>query len=366
MGFECPASGPVFGENGVTQTAKLDSIQALRGIAVLGVVGFHMLAMERKYSGGDLLLPQALQWGQLGVDLFFAISGFVMVMVTQGRFQRAGEVPRFLWHRLTRIYPTYWFYFLLTLAVFLIKPDWVNASQGHQADLLSSLFLYPTDTPPLVMVAWSLIHELWFYAVFALLLLLPEKWLPWLLLTWGLCIAVVNQAVDLNALPAPARIALHGYTLEFILGALAALCVYRLPIAASRFQLQLLQVGALIGLGVAFIADIASAAPHWRAATVGGLSALLLFCCAVLERRGQGIQPGLLHAIGNASYTIYLSHLLVLGVIGRLWQLVAVPGSPWDNLLAYALMLSAVVVYGFVGLRFIERPALALAKRLHP
>jgi exopolysaccharide production protein ExoZ len=85
------------------------------------------------------------------------ISGFIMVTVTKGRFTLDGEVMRFLWGRLTRIYPTYWFYFFLTLAVFLIKPDWVNASQGHQIQLIPSFFLLPSHQLPLVMVAWSLI-----------------------------------------------------------------------------------------------------------------------------------------------------------------------------------------------------------------
>ena len=138
---------------------KLQSIQALRGIALLGVIGFHFLFIEKKYSGGDFLLPDFLHLGQSGVDLFFVISGFIMVTVTKGRFTLNGEVIRFLWGRLTRIYPTYWFYFFLTLAIFLIKPAWVNASQEHQTQLISSFLLLPSDQLPLVMAAWSLSHE---------------------------------------------------------------------------------------------------------------------------------------------------------------------------------------------------------------
>jgi peptidoglycan/LPS O-acetylase OafA/YrhL len=96
---------------------KLRSIQALRGVAVLSVVAFHALSIEQKYSGGDLLFPDFLRLGQSGVDLFFVISGFVMVTVTKGRFGPNGERMRFLWGRLTRIYPTYWFYFFLTAAL---------------------------------------------------------------------------------------------------------------------------------------------------------------------------------------------------------------------------------------------------------
>ena len=101
---------------------KLESIQALRGIAVLAVVAFHAMTVEHRYGGGNQLLPDLLQLGQSGVDLFFVISGFVMVTVTRGRFAGRGQTGRFLWSRFSRIYPTYWFYYCLTAAVFLIRP----------------------------------------------------------------------------------------------------------------------------------------------------------------------------------------------------------------------------------------------------
>ena len=133
------------------------------------------MAIERKYSGGDILLPDLFRFGVSGVDLFFVISGFVMVTVTRGRFGRLTKAARFRWGRLTRIYPTYWFYFFLTLSVFLWKPSWVNTSLHEQADLLASFLLWPTASLPLVMVSWSLVNELWFYVVFTLLLLFPER-----------------------------------------------------------------------------------------------------------------------------------------------------------------------------------------------
>ncbi|MCF5549807.1 acyltransferase family protein, partial [Pseudomonas syringae] len=63
---------------------RLYSLQGLRGVAVLGVVLFHMMSVESKFSGGDILLPPWLDFFQLGVDLFFVISGFVMVIVSRG------------------------------------------------------------------------------------------------------------------------------------------------------------------------------------------------------------------------------------------------------------------------------------------
>jgi peptidoglycan/LPS O-acetylase OafA/YrhL len=202
---------------------KLRSIQALRGIAVLGVVAFHSLSIEKKYSGGDFLLPESLRLGQSGIDLFFVISGFVMVTVTKGRFAHSGEMMRFLWGRITRIYPTYWFYFFLTVVVFLIKPNWVNSSQNHQFQFISSFLLLPSDQLPLVMVAWSLTHELWFYLVLAVLLKFKEHLLFPSLILWGAIIIIFNLLATTDNLSPAARIALHPYSLEFIIGALVAI-----------------------------------------------------------------------------------------------------------------------------------------------
>src|SRR5687767_4316208 len=173
---------------------KLNSIQVLRGIAAMTVVASHLVPLERKYFG-EQLLPHFFDLGVSGVDLFFVISGFVMVTVTRGR--RGGwRTLEFLYSRATRIYPTYWFYFFITLCVFLAMPHWVNASENHQADLWRSFFLFPGQHLPLVLVGWSLILELWFYVVFAGLLLLDERMRLPALAIWAVIILAANTIVD--------------------------------------------------------------------------------------------------------------------------------------------------------------------------
>ena len=345
---------------------RLLSIQALRGLAVLGVVAFHAQIVEQKYSGGDSLLPLFLDVGRSGVDLFFVISGFVMVMVTQRRFGQAGETPRFLWGRLSRIYPTYWFYFALTAAVFLVKPQWVNASQGHEVRLLSSFLLWPSDRLPLVMVAWSLIHELWFYLVFSILLLFRRAWLLPLLLAWA-AIVIAASRIAPDALSPALRIALHPYALEFIVGALVALFCFsrhaaRLPVWAAWLALV---ATLLAGVPLVRQSGVLDAETLQHAVAVGGLYGLLLLSMVTLESAGKMAVPRSLCFVGDISYTVYLSHVLVLGTIGRLWQLTTpVPDSLGDNTLAVLLMLAAVLVYGWLGFLLVEQPLLRASRRL--
>ena len=344
------------------------SIQALRGIAVLCVVAFHLMPIERKYLGGNFL-PDFFRLGQSGVDLFFVISGFVMVAITRRRFSSGGggESARFAWGRLTRIYPTYWFYFLLTVAIFLIKPNWVNATQGNQAHLLSSFFLLPSDRLPLVMVAWSLIHELWFYLVFAFLLNFRKTLLLRSLLIWAAIVVVVNCFFSPAEMMPAARIAVHPHSIEFILGALVAIFVNGGKSAGLPPSIPwlVLAIVAVVGLPLAYFFDILKDDGLVRAGGFGVLYGLVVLSFALLEKQGRFMFPRALTFVGDMSYTIYLSHVLVLSAIGRLWMMAGpTTGSLWSNTVILLIMLTVVIGYGWIGYCFIEQPLLRLSHAL--
>ena len=344
------------------------SIQALRGIAVIGVVVFHSLSIEQKYSGGDLLLPEFLRLGQSGVDLFFVISGFIMVNVTTGRFARSGEVMRFLWGRLTRIYPTYWFYFFLTAAIFLIKPNWVNSSQGHQVQFISSFLLLPGNQLPLVMVAWSLIHELWFYLVFAILLNFHERLLLPSLFLWGVLVTIINLLFDITDFSVGVHIVLHPYSLEFVIGALVAIFISkkRVPETSARSAVLIIALFLSVGIPIVYAFDVLEQESIiLRVGVMGTLYGLLVFSIVTLEKSSKLTVPKSLQFIGDISYTVYLSHLLILSAIGRLWLVASpAPHSLLDNMLACLIMLAAVVGYGWLGYRLVEKPILQVSHRL--
>jgi peptidoglycan/LPS O-acetylase OafA/YrhL len=346
---------------------RWQSVQALRGIAVLGVVAFHAMLVEAKYAGGDRVLPDFFRLGQSGVDLFFVISGFVIVAVTKGRFGNRREPLRFLWGRLTRIYPVYWFYFFLTFAFFFIKPDWVNASQGRQQDLVSSFFLLPGDRLPLVMVAWSLIHELWFYLVFSALLTLNERLLLPALLLWAAVVTASGLFTAAAELSPGLRIVLHPYTLEFITGAWVFIFIsgkYGKSFP-SRLTLPILGVMLTIGFFSVYLFDVLKEASLLRAGSMSALYGLLLLVLTTLEREKKFRVPGFLCRIGDDSYTIYLSHVLILSAVGRLWLITDRDRyGLFDNLLACLVMVSATLTYGRAGYRWVEQPILKVSRRL--
>jgi exopolysaccharide production protein ExoZ len=343
---------------------KLYSLQALRGAAVLAVLLFHMMAVEIKYSSEGMLLAFQAPWLQLGVDLFFVLSGFVMVLVTRHRFQQHRELARFLFHRIARIYPNYWIYFFLTLFVLLTQPNLVNSSHGS-SNIWLSFLLIPNDKVQLVMVAWSLIFELWFYLVFCFFLLCREKWLPVLLAGWAAGLITINLLVDLEPFFPVLKIALHPYALEFILGSAAGLVF--LSRYAARLPLVpicLIALLAIIALPWLFSPQVLGAPGVLRMLLCGGSFALLLLALALLEQHRGWVPPTLLTTIGDMSYTVYLSHLLVLGVIGKVWLWYGPdPSTPLDNLFFLFLMFIASLSYSWLAYKTLEKPLVRLLNK---
>jgi len=139
---------------------RLVSVQVCRGLAAIIVVLAHLHNVELKYFPTNFM--GIFQYGILGVDLFFVISGVVISAVTVGKFSSARNAGTFLYHRFARIYPTYWVYSALVLAAFLYNPLWINAASGHHVDILPSFLLIPTHLPMLVMQGWTLSYEIYF------------------------------------------------------------------------------------------------------------------------------------------------------------------------------------------------------------
>ena len=97
-------------------SAQLKSIQVLRAVAALGVLTLHVANEKGMLFGGGPGPFQNFLLGAAGVDLFFVISGFVMVYSSESLFGRAEAPKIFFLRRLARIAPLYW---AVTVAIIL-------------------------------------------------------------------------------------------------------------------------------------------------------------------------------------------------------------------------------------------------------
>ena len=198
--------------------SQLRTIQVARGVAANLVVFSHLFFVESKYTVGGVLPPFTL-YGISGVDLFFVLSGFIMVAVA-GR--DIGPIE-FLWRRATRIYPTYWLVSLAVLAVAIVAPTIVNSSIQVPISLWRSFLLIPDRTLPLLAVGWTLVHEMYFYLVFAIILALRIPILAGLI-GWGVIVLVIVATFPDQIANSPVlRLATSPLTAEFMMGAAVGL-----------------------------------------------------------------------------------------------------------------------------------------------
>lgn len=340
--------------------ARLVNIQALRAFAALIVLISHWTGIEANHSL-DRLFPNLTVFGMFGVDLFFVISGFILFWIAHDLKSNGATVAQFLYARFSRIYPLYWALTAAVACLLLIKPDATayDPSQGHW---IRTIFLWPDSELPLLKVAWTLIHELYFYLIFGLILFLPERLRLWALCLWAAGV-VIGNGLGLGQLSPELRLVFNPLGLEFFGGVLCAVALRRKRPAFGgiMFFLGL----ALWGAGLAlFTLYSATALPtDWQRVGLFGLPALCLVYGAVaMEINGKLFSRGF-KVLGDWSYSLYLSHVLSLTALGYIWQNFARTG--WvDNIIVLPIMsLIAIAISGLIYTLY-ERPVLSLTKAI--
>jgi exopolysaccharide production protein ExoZ len=342
---------------------RFEHIQALRGAAALMVLAAHIKGAELDYGGEGSLLPFALYLGVTGVDLFFLISGFVMAHVALDGARGPRAASRFLYNRAARIYPVYWTVTLALLGLYAGK-EMLFAETTPFPNPLETFLLLPDDQFPLVPVGWTLVHELYFYIVFASFVLVGRLNIVVFLASWAAIVGAANLAGVTETNPWT-KIAFSPLTFEFIAGALIAIALRR---GARAFAAPALICGAPVvtGLSLAFaemlypdaVADFSR-----RVLIFGPPFALILYGAAALEAKTGARAPKWLTAAGDASYSLYLVHVPVFLVVGKSLSLV-IPDGAFDNIALIAGYLAASLAAAFAVHFWIEKPALAFTKQV--
>lgn len=328
---------------------SLPGIQALRGIAALMVVLYHSSQQVTARIGDE-----PLAWGEFGVDVFFVISGFVMVYAVE---RRPGITPAmFLRDRIFRIVPLYWLMTLALAAAVFVRPSMFYAAVFDVGHLLRSLFFIPQIHPgfdyeivrPMLVPGWSLQFEMYFYLLLTPLILLPlDKRIASvaLLLGAGLLLGWSGLIGD----PAATGFLGDPIVLEFVMGMVAA----RLHLGGARIA----RPGLVSVVGLIILVLIA--APSHRFVSAGIPAMIVVLAAASVETICTPVVSSVLRSIGDSSYSLYLSHLFVIGMINVFWWAV-VPWPPAENAaLAVAYVSASVigsVIAGVVIFQLIERP----------
>ena len=317
---------------------RLRELDALRGVAAVAVLLFHLSCK----GGWTVRIP----WGHYGVELFFVISGFVILMT----MERCQNVPEFLVSRLTRLYPAYWCAVLFTAAVVaMLAPDPASLRQiAVNLTMLQQFVYVPTLDPSY----WTLALELVFYALIA-------SWWHWhrsrpielYCLAWIALVSLVRVVLFVRheqVVGFVARPLLLYYGQLFIAG----ICIYRLRTATHRLTVPTLVAAismSLFGGGP----DSLSPAP---------LEYFFVSCLVTwLVWAGSGSQLAVLRSplligLGEISYPLYLIHQRAGLTLQAFWQ------KYMPQYLAVLLVLLVLIGTATLIHRLIEVPARTLLR----
>jgi peptidoglycan/LPS O-acetylase OafA/YrhL len=345
-----------FGPQGGTANAgiapgparnTLVSIQWLRAIAAIMVTVHHATYFS------DLLSGQTARelWGFsswfFGVHIFFVVSGFIMIHTTHN-FGEPGAWRQFLARRLIRVVPLYWVLTTLMVVGVVLSPHSLEIAADKVQYILGSYFFLPVlrtegDLRPILGQGWTLDYEMFFYVAFALAVLVPRRWgiLALTLIFAGLVWLGRNLSNDTPVLFTWT----DGLILEFLFGVFVGLAYernWRLPGWAATISI-------LSGAGLV-IANLQG--PTFL---VAGVPATLIVGGFVL---GPALQDSLatswLTRVGDASYSLYLTHVFVLNLAYKIWTMIVGEKLPASAFLGASILVSILI--GLMVYQLVERP----------
>lgn len=332
-------------------------IQSLRGIAALLVVVYHLVDAEAIYGQGPKILDGIARFGYAGVDVFFVISGFVMATIAAQRFGSFEHAGSFLVRRALRILPLYWLYTTLIVALLLLVPHALSAEYHHK-NIIASYLLLPQPEHPLLQVGWTLIYEAFFYLMMAVAIAcLKPRLAPIFLAAWAFAVLLLQEA-------SPARpwqqVVTSPMAWEFIAGGFIGLYWRFLP---RRLALAVAALGAfafVLAASVLSQRNLIDQDALRRTLVFGSCSVLIVLGLAAHDR-GLAHGTSLMRRIGDASYSIYLSHLFVVTVAARAWGASRLNTTIFEHTTFVLITLAASVCFGLISYRMIERPLLSLS-----
>lgn len=317
----------------------LNNIQVLRGLAAFIVVVFHIVGASNSYNMPSEIFSLSGALGRSGVDIFFVISGFIMVYT---QHNKVTTPLHFIKDRITRIVPIYWIFSLLFLALYFVMPSIFREFQPNSAFVISS-FLFSSewffDKHPLLSVGWTLEYEMLFYVIFSTALMLKKQQ------------RFIVPVILILLMPIFPHVDYVIY--EFLLGMLVA----KLYLVRKYESHGLL----LFFTGIILFVLLNSLVGEWHRLIIFGLPAFFIVFGALYL---PAIKNKILLHLGDASYSTYLIQVFTLPAFYKISTLYL--NFLGAEVLALLALLSTMVA-GSIFFLCLEKPITkALKSRKNP
>jgi exopolysaccharide production protein ExoZ len=337
------------------KNGSLVNLQYLRAIAALMVVWFHA-----RNQADWLKLQFPSDFGEGGVDLFFVISGFIMVYTTHGKDI---SPQQFFIRRLQRIVPLYWVATVGVVCVALVAPTLLRSTVVSWPHVISSLLFFPMLSPafpdkywPLIIPGWTLNYEMMFYLIFSISLILKgSQRLIALFIALGCLVGFgyMNSWVGLLGFYS------NSIMLIFLLGAMFGYLYIN-----GVVRLDSLMAWAVVLMAIMLFIFLRFHPVGGRVVDAGIPAAILVAGFCMLPTLFENHLKWL-SRLGDASYSIYLSHVFTLvffrTVSSKLGFVVDSNSFGWMYMIAN---LGAAAICGLLVYYFVERPLSNMSFRL--
>lgn len=325
---------------------RYDGIQALRFIAALMVVITHsfLYASDRLGAG-------TANWrtGTSGVDIFFVISGFVMVLSSQSLIGRDDGWKIFMKKRIIRLAPLYWVATTFKLIILLLAAGVVLHSTLDWEMIIKSYFFIPSKNPidgsisPFLGVGWTLIFEMFFYTIFGLSLLLKKNVYQFV----GAVLFVFSFASFFQGnSDSTWWYLMNPIILEFYIGMIIGYYALKGKFLPRKVSVPML----LVALAYMFFTDNPYTLP--RIINKGVPAAMLVWAIISLEPQLKGRIPSWVMFLGAASYALYLFHPLISPIAPVILGRIGLSSFP----LSITLSILIALVASYFGHVWIEKP----------
>lgn len=349
---------------------RYEFADGLRGLAALWVVFYHLyhgnhVELLTEYIGKGLSTI-IFEYGNLGVPVFFVLSGFVMAVTTNHKVMGTIQSANFMLRRLIRLSPPYYFGILVSLILIYVKIHTVEPNiQFPDTTTIVAHLLYLQgffQRPPINIVYWTLCYEIQFYLVFSIIIYLASRFASFTIqhhvvlivatLPGLLWLTFAEYAPDWQAYASQHLLFIY-YWYAFSAGALVGWLINK-PEAAIFRNYTVLFFSWLLVIGVF---------KHDLFALTAGTAAIALQIALYKNKMNSWLNYRPIQILGLISYSLYLIHNNLLGIVARVVRKFLVPGIVTDitvaGLATLACVLAALLMY-----QFIEKPVIKLSQRI--
>lgn len=350
------------------QQKNLQLIQMLRGVASILVVLLH-ISINSEEILGYTFLDNIFLFGGSGVDIFFVLSGFIITYSNFHHVAKPLTIGKFVKRRFIRIFPIYWIiitgFLMLQLALPAFYKTHFDTGIGN---MLQTYLLLPGHIM-LNGVSWSLTNELFFYLLFTLALIIPNKKLSlYLLIAYFLFLLIFsiltpavtggNEFVGMLIFP---------MNIEFLLGVFIVLIVNKVP---RNWIYPILITGILLFVAGAFLSNNEielisnSFNPALSRVLLFGVPSFLIILSVVKLEMSRSIKMhNIFLQLGDASYSIYLIHLPLVAAFFKVLVKFNITNSVVVFLLTCFLLIM-ICAAGIGIYHFVEKPLIKKLNKL--